>query len=213
MYSVIIPTMWKAKRLGETLNELCEHPLVGQIILIDNSGGELGYEIIHPKIYHVIEKENTYVTAAWNKGVNMAKYDKLLILNDDIWMDWKILDILEPHVTEQNGLIGLDETEYNIEHYGHEFGLEPIERRNGGWGCAIFVHKENYSPIPEEMKLWGQDDWLFVKARNRRKQNYKLVGYTIYGELSVTNNILDADPKIQEIRENDLRLKDYYNLY
>jgi hypothetical protein len=128
-------------------------------------------------------------------------------------MDWNILNILEPHITEQIGLIGLEETEYNIEHSNDAFGLEPIERRNGGWGCAIFVHKENYTPIPEEMKVWGQDDWLFVKARNRRKQNYKLVGYTIYGELSVTNNILDADPEIHLIRENDLRLKQQYNLF
>lgn len=127
-------------------------------------------------------------------------------------MDWNILNILEPHITEQIGLIGLDEIAYNVEPT-KAFGLEPIEHRNGGWGCAIFVHKENYSPIPEEMKLWGQDDWLFVKARNRRKQNYKLVGYYIYGELSVTNNILDADPMILEIRENDLRLKEQYNLF
>lgn len=211
MYSVIIPTMWKCDRLQQTLRELSQHQLVGEIILIDNTTNDLTIEL--PKLIHILEGKNTYVTAPWNKGVNMAKYDKILILNDDIWMDWKILNILEPHITEQIGLIGLDEQEYNIEHSGHEFGLEPIERRNGGWGCAIFVHKENYSPIPEEMKLWGQDDWLFVKARNRRKQNYKLVGYTIYGELSVTNNILDTDPKIREIRENDLRLKQQYNLF
>jgi hypothetical protein len=211
MYSVIIPTMWKCDRLQTTLRELSVHPLVGEIILIDNTSNDLKVEL--PKLIHILEGKNTYVTAPWNKGAKMAKYDKLLILNDDIWMDWKILDILAPYVIAENGLIGLDETEYNIEHFGHEFGLEPIENRNGGWGCAIFVHKENYSPIPEEMKLWGQDDWLFVKARNRRKQNFKLVGYTIYGELSVTNNILDADPEIHKIRENDLRLKQQYNLF
>ena len=211
MYSIIIPTMWKCDRLQTTLRELNEHPLVGEIILIDNTTNDIKIEL--SKLIHILEGKNTYVTAPWNKGAKLAKYDKLLILNDDIWMNWKILNILEPHITEQIGLIGLDEQEYNIEHTGNEFGLEPIEHRNGGWGCAIFVHKENYSPIPEEMKLWGQDDWLFVKARNRRKQNFKLVGYTIYGELSVTNNILDKDPTILEIRENDLRLKQQYNLF
>jgi hypothetical protein len=211
MYSVIIPTMWKCNRFQQTLRELSAHELVGEIILIDNTPNDLKIEL--PKLIHVLEGKNTYVTAPWNKGAKLAKYDKLLILNDDIWMDWNILNILEPHITEQIGLIGLEETEYNIEHSNDAFGLEPIERRNGGWGCAIFVHKENYTPIPEEMKVWGQDDWLFVKARNRRKQNYKLVGYTIYGELSVTNNILDADPEILLIRENDLRLKQQYNLF
>ena len=210
MYSVIIPTMWKCNRFQQTLRELSEHPLVGEIILIDNTSNDLKIEL--PKLIHILEGKNTYVTAPWNKGAKMAKFDKLLILNDDIWMDWNILNILEPHITGQIGLIGLDEIKYNTKPE-KSFGLEPIETRNGGWGCAIFVHKDNYSPIPEEMKVWGQDDWLFVKARNRRKQNYKLIGYTIYGELSVTNNILDANPEIHSIRENDLRLKQQYNLF
>ena len=210
MYSVIIPTMWKCKRFQQTLRELSKHPLVGEIILIDNTPNDLKIEL--PKLIHILEGKNTYVTAPWNKGANMAKYDKLLILNDDIWMDWKILDILEPHITEQNGLIGLDEIAYNTEP-SKVFALETIERRNGGWGCAIFVHKKNFTPIPEEMKIWGQDDWLFVKARNNKKQNYKLVGYTIYGELSLTSNSLSIDPEIQLIKENDLRLKNYYNLW
>ena len=144
------------------------------------------------KLNHILEGKNTYVTAPWNKGAVMSKYDKLLILNDDIWMDWQILNTLYDFITPEIGLIGLDETPYNT-YPTLSFGLQPIEHRNGGWGCALFVHKDNYTPIPEEMKVWGQDDWLFVKARNRRKQNYKLVGYRIDGELSVTNNILDAN--------------------
>lgn len=210
MYSVIIPTMWKCNRFQQTLRELNANELVGEIILIDNTPNDLKIEL--PKLIHILEGKNTYVTAPWNKGAAMAKYDKLLILNDDIWMDWQILNTLYNFVTPEIGLIGLDETPYNT-YPSSTFGLEPIEHRNGGWGCAIFVHKDNYTPIPEEMKVWGQDDWLFVKARNRRKQNYKLVGYRIDGELSVTNNILDADSEIHAIRENDLRLKQQYNLF
>jgi len=210
MYSVIIPTMWKCDRFQQTLRELSANELVGEIILIDNTSNDLKVEL--PKLIHILEGKNTYVTAPWNKGALMAKYDKLLILNDDIWMDWQILNTLYDFITPEIGLIGLDETPYNT-YPSLSFGLEPIERRNGGWGCAIFVHKENFTPIPEEMKIWGQDDWLFVKARNRRKQNYKLVGYRIDGELSVTNNLLDTDSEIHLIRQNDLRLKDYYNLW
>lgn len=210
MYSVIIPTMWKCARfnLGYTINELCKHPLVGEVIIIDNTD-RVDEIKVDPKIKHILEGKNTYVNPAWNKGVELAKYDKLLILNDDIWMDWKILDILEPYITPQNGLIGLDEQEYNIEHTGHEFGLEPISHRNGGFGCAMFLHKENYTPIPNEMKIWGGDDWLFVKNRNRRKQNYKLVGYTIYGDISTTSDSVELGP----IKKNDLMLKDYYKLF
>ena len=41
MYSVIIPTMWKCDRLTATLQELNDHPLVGEIILIDNTPNTL----------------------------------------------------------------------------------------------------------------------------------------------------------------------------
>lgn len=207
MYSVIIPTMWKCDRFQQTLRELSEHSLVGEIIVIDNTTNDLKVEL--PKIIHILEGENTFVNPAWNKGVEMAKFDKLAILNDDIWMDWNILNILEPHITEQVGIIGLDEDEYNIDHIGHEFGLEPINHRNGGWGCAMFLHKENYTPIPDGMKIWGGDDWLFVKNRNRRKQNYKLVGFRINGDISVTSDMVELSP----IKENDLMLKSYYNLF
>lgn len=207
MYSVIIPTMWKCDRFQQTLRELSQHSLVGEIIVIDNTTNDLKIEL--PKLIHILEKENIFVNPAWNKGVKLAKYDKLLILNDDIWMDWNILNILEVYLTEEIGIIGLDEAQYNIEHIGIEFGLEPIEHRNGGWGCAMFLHKENYTPIPNEMKIWGGDDWIFVKNRNRRKQNYKIVGFKIEGDIGATSEAVELGP----IKENDLMLKNYYNLF
>ena len=211
MYSVIIPTMWKCDRLTATLQELNDHPLVGEIILIDNTPNTLKIKL--SKVNHILEGKNTYVNPAWNKGVELSKYDKLLILNDDIWMDWRILDILEPYITEQNGLIGLHD-DYNVEYPESELcGLQATMTRTHGFGCAIFVHKENYSPIPEQMKLWSGDDWLFVKARNRRKQNYILVDYTINGEISATTNSLDDDSNIEQIKEVDLMLKHYYRLF
>ena len=205
MISVIIPTMWKCKRFQQTLRELSKHPLVGEIILIDNTSNELTIEL--PKLIHILEGKNTFVNPAWNRGVEIAKYDKLLILNDDIWMDWNILNIIEQYVIEENGVIGMAEENYTSPHY--ELGLDPITHRNGGFGCCMFIHKENYTPIPNEMKIWGGDDWLFVKNRNRRKQNYKITGFKVDGEIGATSEQVELGP----IKENDLMLKQYYNLW
>ena len=205
MYSVIIPTMWKCNRFQETLRELSAHTLVGEIILIDNTTNELTIEL--PKLIHILEGKNTYVNPTWNKGAELATYDKLFILNDDIWMDWNILNIVEQYVTEENGVIGMAEENYTNPHT--ELGLEPITHRNGGFGCAMFIHKQNYTPIPNEMKIWGGDDWIFVKCRNRRKQNYKITGFKIEGEIGATSEQTELGP----IKENDLMLKSYYNLF
>ena len=206
MYSVIIPTMWKCNRFQQTLRELSAHELVGEIILIDNTPNDLKIEL--PKLIHILEGKNTYVNPAWNKGVELAKYDKLLILNDDIWMDWNILEAVEPFVLEGNGIIGMAEENYS--NPKNEFSLESIFTRNGGFGCCMFIHKENYTPIPDEMKIWGGDDWLVVKCRNRHKQNYKIAGFKIEGEVSKTVDTLEG---INPIKENDLRLKQQYNLW
>ena len=205
MYSVIIPTMWKCNRFQQTLRELSAHELVGEIILIDNTSNDLKIEL--PKLIHILEGKNTYVNPAWNKGASLAKYDKLCILNDDIWMDWNILNILEQYITEENGVIGIAEENYTTPHT--ELALEPITHRNGGFGCAMFIHKENYTPIPKEMKIWGGDDWVFVKCRNIRKQNYKITGFKIDGDIGVTSDSVELGP----IKENDLRLKQQYNLF
>ena len=78
MYSVVALTMWKCNRFQQTLRELSKHPLVGEIILIDNTSNDLKIEL--PKLVHILEGKNTYVNPAWNKGAELATYDKLFIL-------------------------------------------------------------------------------------------------------------------------------------
>ena len=98
MYSVIIPTMWKCERLHQTLIELNSHPLVGEILLFDNTSNSNKIKNLD-KVTHILEGKNTYVTAPWNKGAKFAAYDRLFILNDDTWMDWRILDTLYDYIT------------------------------------------------------------------------------------------------------------------
>jgi len=209
MYSVVALTMWKCNRFQQTLRELSKHPLVGEIILIDNTSNDLKIEL--PKLIHILEGKNTYINPAWNKGVSLAKYDKLLVLNDDLWFDWNILSTLESYVNEEVGMIGM--AEENFDNPSNEFGLEPINHRNGGFACAFFIHKNNWIDIPFEMKLWGGDDWLFVKNRNNGKQNYKILGFKLEGEVSGTLENADLTPTLNPIKQRDLELKQQYNLF
>ena len=211
MISVIIATMWKCERLHETLKELNEHLLVGEILLFDNTSNQVKVDNLH-KVRHILEGKNTYVTAPWNKGANLATFDKLLILNDDNWMNWQILDVLYEHITEDKGVIGMAGNAIDLEETGN-ISIVPISYRHGNFGVAMFIHKNSWISIPEEMKVWCQDDWLFVKNREIGKQNYSLTNFKIQGEISATNNFLDTDSEVQSIRQNDLRLKQYYNLF
>lgn len=211
MISVIIPTLWKCDRLYKTLEELNSHELVGEILLFDNTSNTKKIENLQ-KVNHILEGKNTYVTAPWNKGAAISKYDKLLILNDDNWMDWSIINILYEYITPDIGIIGMAGDAIDLNENG-ELKLVPVSHRHGNFGIAMFIHKNNWIPIPSEMKVWCQDDWLFVKNRDRGKQNYSLTNFKIHGLISMTNNFLNDNIEIQKIRENDLKLKDYYNLF
>ena len=203
--------MWKCERFRKTLSELNEHPLIGEIILIDNS--EIEVEPLNlNKLNHIKEEKNTYINPAWNKGVSLAKYDKLLILNDDVWMDWGILDILSEYITPSIGAIGFAGNAIDLEETT-DMMLTPVTHRYGNFGVAMFIHKASWMPIPEEMKLWGGDDWIFVKNRNSGKPNFKLEGMKLYGEISGTLENADLTPILNPIKENDLKLKNYYNLF
>jgi hypothetical protein len=102
MISVIIPTLWKPEGFIERLEEISKNSNVGEIILIDNSTLDIDTSHI-PKLNHIKENQNTYVIPAWNKGVKLAKYDKLLIANDDVETDWGVIDVVYPHITEDKG--------------------------------------------------------------------------------------------------------------
>ena len=79
MISIIIPTLLKVNRLYQTLKELSECDVVGEIIVIDNTDNLIPFEL--PKLKYICEGRNTYVNSAWNKGVDISSFDKLCIMN------------------------------------------------------------------------------------------------------------------------------------
>lgn len=212
MYSVIIPTMWKCDRLEETLIELNNNPIIGEIILIDNSGVKHDLPNLE-KLNYILEEENTFVNPAWNKGVSLSKYDKLLVLNDDTWFDWNVMLPLSQFVTEEYACIGMCEANYTIEDKQTDLQLVPINGRVGGFGTAFFIHKANWIPIPDTMKIYCGDDWLFVKNRNLGKQNLMISNFKVNGYISATTTELSKNEEIDTILKRDLQLKEIYRLF
>lgn len=204
MLTVIIPTLWKIDRLTETLKELenCEH--VNQIILIDNTGIER--DIQNRKLTYILEKENTYVNPAWNKGVSLSHNDKICILNDDIWFDWDSLKEIDEFISKDIGLLGMSPNNYNISESGKiKFvGIDSDWKTNKGfrppgYGCCLFIHKENWIPIPEEMKIWAGDDFIFYYQNSRK--NYIIEGLRCQGHISFTCNSIE---NFDQIKINDM---------
>jgi len=168
-YSVIIPTMWKAPGFSHFLIKLCDYEAVEEVVLIDNRK-EAAPKIDHPKLVWLKQAGNIYVNPAWNLGVRTARCSKLCIANDDIEFDSSLFEIVDP-MLERAGIIGLD-----FDRAEGDKILIPTQSRPNGFRCLMFLSKDHYCPIPEVLKVWCGDDYLFRVNQLKGRKNYKIRG-------------------------------------
>jgi hypothetical protein len=189
-YSVIIPTLWKSDRTKKLLSDLNECEYVDEIIVIDNSYD--GYQDTKvEKIRFVSFGGNIYVNPAWNLGVKIAKNNCIAILNDDINFDPNIFGLIGEDVLSTFGIIGMGEGNYK----GNNSGEPILEVWNGkvrdwGWGCLIMFDKTNWIDIPDDIKIWYGDDYIF-KCNPSPKATMK--NFNIETEMSTTSDEKEWD--------------------
>ena len=198
MVSVIIPTLWKPKGFLQRLEAISKNPNVGEIVLIDNSNLHVDTSHI-AKVRHIRENRNTYVIPAWNKGVRLSKYDKLLIVNDDVETDWSIITDVYSEVTEEKGLIGAGPSCWQSKKNIPE--LHPISTMPNCYACCFFIHKNSYTEIPE-MKIHYGDNWIFDVIKAKGKTNYEIINWDMGGESEQTSRLEEFD----SIKHEDLKV-------
>lgn len=218
--SVIIPTIQKnIKVLESLLSSLLTDEVVGEILIINNA--ERMLVIPSDKVRVLNQKENIFVNASWNLGVELVGNDIFLILNDDILpcenFCSKIYNsgILN---NESTGLIGLDNSFIkNVprstkllnkpEGLGEPCFTELSNYFNtGDWGSAFFGRKQNYYRIPEELKIIFGDNYLLYKNLKNGKKNYS-IGNLYFNHI---HSLSSASPEFREIVKNDM---DNYKKY
>ena len=184
-YSIIIPTLWKSKRTNKLLKDLEDCIYVDEIIIIDNASI---YETDRTigKIRMVSKGENIYVNPAWNLGIKIAKNDLVALVNDDINFDTTIFGVITKDILSEFGIIGQSEFNYKVNNSD-----EPIlekwtgKVRDWGWGCLIMFDKTNWIDIPDDIKIWYGDDFIF-KCNPSTKSTLK--NFNIETEMSTTSD-------------------------
>ena len=190
--SVVIPTMWKSKKLEILLNNLHKCDRIGEILIIDNDHISKNVNIDnYNKVVYLNMEQNIYVNSSWNLGVSKSNFDIVALLNDDILFDVSFFDQL---IVSDETLIGVSEKSYKDQN-DNNFRLEDTDNRNWGFGCMIIFNKKYYVQIPEELKIWFGDDYLFRKFKNRSI----IKGVYFDTTMSVTSDL----PIFNEVKSND----------
>lgn len=203
-FSVIVPTMWKYEPFLGFLKDLVNEYLVREIIIINNDRDKTPNDPIlqHKKIgLYWFNEGNIGVNPAWNFGVRNSNEDLICLMNDDIIFDTKIFSRLfdkldessgvyglcpgdpihnQPPVT--NGLIDLIQTPVPY-HYSTHFGF----------GQLMFLHKSNWTPIPDGLKIYWGDNFVYDTHYHKLNNNHIITNMFFHTPCAVTTStIIDA---------------------
>lgn len=191
--------MWKCDRLVQTLHEISSQEMVSEIILIDNTDNT--NQLSMPKVQHILEGRNTYVNPAWNKGASLAKESLLLVLNDDIWFDWRQYLNISEYITKDMGMVGIGLDCYSQPE--QEISLRKISIRPNGYACSFFIHKEDWRHIDDRLLIYGGDDYLWKYID---KDHYCIHGLKANGYISKTVNEYVSNDDLRKALDSDKQL-------
>jgi FkbM family methyltransferase len=216
-YSVIVPTMWRvADQFVAFVNQLCEHPAVDEIIIINNDNTKTPSNLTHNKIKMYDFGRNIYVNPAWNFGVETSKNDRICIVNDDVVFDTAVFEKLQYQLTEKEGVFGL--------YPGvADFNQTPVTTKTidifpwipsnhtYGFGCLMFIHKKSWNPIPAGLDIYYGDNYIFDLQLFKGKTNYLIANMDFSSQFaattsdrSITGGFLERETEIYKKAKEDM---------
>lgn len=199
MFSVIIPTIWSPPidKIDDLINKLITCQNIEEIILINNNPSKYSFRYTDYKVRE-LRYNNIYVNQSWNVGVYQSKSDLLCIMNDDIDFNLDVFEFIENSFNSDSniGILGVSKSCYSLDQ-DQEYQLEKIQTRNKGWGCLIFIRKELYTWIPNDLKIHFGDDYLIKQLQDRV---YRINGLKIN---SIISTSINSDPEFNKIIEQD----------
>lgn len=193
MFTYIMPTILKTDKWVTQLRSVLLHPLIHEVkIIIDLPETDLklvGFPNAEKcKIYYT--GGGFFCNGAWNYALEQSiETENIIISNDDILYNVNIFDEVNKLDLKNIGIVGCFNT------YGRgkdgEVRISPV--RGSGFGQLMFLNKEHYTKIPEGIKHWFGDDWLFYKMYLKGKSNYTI-------DLKILTNVGESSGS-EEVKE------------
>jgi hypothetical protein len=207
LISVIIPTMLKCSEItAESLISLCSSRHVGEVIIINNTPHSISYlNIISNKIKVLDMGGNIYVNPAWNLGVEVARYSVLSIINDDVILDNSIFDRISSCDLLKYGILGMHKQNFYNKKCNQTISFYESYKMNFGFGTAMFFHKKNYFNIPEDLKIYCGDSYLYDMNSVSGRKNIA-INMNVKTIMSATS----SSAEFNKIKKSDLLLYKKY---
>ena len=225
--TVVIPTLAKCNMelFEKAVMELSKSSCIKTINILDNT--ESGKLKEHPRQWsdkvNIFTGANRYVNPAWNFGLELTDTPYYLLLNDDVLVRPEIITecvaLLESH-SEIGVVTYLTENKLPEDYFkkgseSEEVLAVHVSLRDVSGGWFIFGRKENWEPIPEDLKIFCGDNWIYDMAVLRKhKEIVKVVSNFIVHFTSTTVNLenLYAKGVLDEERKTYADIKKRFKL-
>lgn len=197
MITFIIPTLWKANEIHNSIQQFKRlQDKNVELIIIDNTNSTF-YDS-DPRIVIVKCSNNIFVNPAWNMGARLAKNKYICLLNDDIYFNFiPLINSFQKFIESypKLGIIGFNMLSLNDKNeLNDDNDILELEDTTGmvpfAYGCCMFLKKEDYVQIDESYKIFYGDTLLIVSIIDKqRKRMYYINNIKCIGRISVSSNI------------------------
>ncbi|GAA5108193.1 hypothetical protein GCM10023339_06940 [Alloalcanivorax gelatiniphagus] len=187
-FTIVIPTLQRSPLLRELVNRLTSAPLVHEVVIINNASTRLDMGLPRSRVLDMAS--NIYVNPAWNLGADQARSPFIALCNDDILFDTRILDRVASRLRKGAGIIGpapacVRDVDAPAPRLRRHPIFVPVYERPFAFGTLMFLERDSYVPIPDDLKVWRGDDYLF---RRQTRRNFIMLGIDIQTHMSTTSS-------------------------
>jgi SAM-dependent methyltransferase len=204
---LIIPTMWRCSEFPQHLEIYAASEDVNAIIIIDNDPAARPFlpHTVKQKLKLACHGKNIFVNPAWNLGFSLSTAPVLAIINDDIRVDLSMIKMMAEFdwVNNHVDIIGVDvESEHKTTTLRKiEVTKEkPLGLQYHSFGACMFMPRECYRIIPDDVKIWYGDDYLV----HAHKNIYLLGSPLIAGNMSTTLQSFPKDSEVRRVLRSDI---------
>lgn len=146
--------------------------------------------------------ENIYVNPAWNLWVEKAKWEYVMIANNDIilteWFDLPLIDNLKDNILVTSPIY----TEWPSERNHRRHKWNKFNPLNICWHLFC-LKKENWVEIPSQLKIRYWDNWIYENMVAKKWIEISCPDSKIHHYWSLT--VKEVNPIIRHILERDKR--------
>ena len=153
--SIIAPVYEQARMTEQFLNDIPQKIKSDyELIIIDNGSSQETKELLkkYKDIIVLTYPKNRYVTEPWNSWISIARGDYVMVCNNDITLqEWIDIELIKNYDWKIQSPLIKQHWETKPKYYANNI--------NGT--CWLIKKSDFHTPIPEGMKIWYNDDWLF----------------------------------------------------